>query len=212
MFFPYKPTSSSWSWSSTTCSSSPRMQVAAPRFERSLPAVQVEPSPLRRPRLHPRVDHVRPQTCLGRGGSTSYISTLIQNPQVSVKAIGDQLHWFRFFQFVRMFRIDRRAETWAMLGRWRRFSFQRLFIGKSNDYDKICRNNFYKQIFARVVGAHWHELASTGYIGLILLLITSFTGVHTQMTMTIFMMVMMLNCMMVMMNTHLMMVMMNKHL
>ena len=29
---------------------------------------------------------------------------------------------------------------------------------------------------SRVVGAHWHELAATGYIGLILLLITSFTG------------------------------------
>ena len=35
---------------------------------------------------------------------------------------------------------------------------------------------------------------------------------HTQMTMTIFMMVMMANCITVMMNTHLMMVMMNKHL
>ena len=31
-------------------------------------------------------------------------------------------------------------------------------------------------MMSRVVGAHWHELAATGYIGLILLLITSFTG------------------------------------
>ena len=28
----------------------------------------------------------------------------------------------------------------------------------------------------RVMEAHWHELAATGYIGLILLLVTSFTG------------------------------------
>ena len=33
---------------------------------------------------------------------------------------------------------------------------------------------------SRVVGAHWHELAATGYIGLILLLITSFTGEHVH--------------------------------
>ena len=37
--------------------------------------------------------------------------------QVLVKTISQQLHWFRFFEFLRMFRIDRRAETWAMLGR-----------------------------------------------------------------------------------------------
>jgi len=75
--------------------------------------------------------------------SAAFILRLVALDEVSVKTIGLQLHWFRFFEFFRMFRIDRRAETWAMLG--------------------------------RVVGAHWHELAATGYIGLILLLITSFT-------------------------------------
>ena len=56
-------------------------------------------------------------------------------------SIVSSLRWMRLFQILRMFRIDRRAETWQLLG--------------------------------KVVFSHWHELLSAGYIGVILLLLTS---------------------------------------
>ena len=158
---------------------------------------------------------------------------------MSVTSIGHELRWFRFFEFLRMLRIDRRAQTWAMLGRlasrvlWlnmQRRPLERYHVSWSHDLgharqvglnkniwlvlgrwlvgstenlketwtnannnalrcnvyvdekDKCKsvnieenRGNVTSTIF-RVMEAHWHELAATGYIGLILLLVTSFTG------------------------------------
>ena len=158
---------------------------------------------------------------------------------MSATSIGHELRWFRFFEFLRMLRIDRRAQTWAMLGRlasrvlWlnmQRRPLERYHVSWSHDLgharqvglnkniwlvlgrwlvgstenlketwtnannnalrcnvyvdekDKCKsvnieenRGNVTSTIF-RVMEAHWHELAATGYIGLILLLVTSFTG------------------------------------
>ena len=105
----------------------------------------------------------------------------------------DHVSWSHDLGHARQVGLNK--NIWLELGRWLVGSTENLKETWTNANNNALRCNVYvdekdkcksvnieenrgnvtSTIF-RVMEAHWHELAATGYIGLILLLVTSFTG------------------------------------
>ena len=110
----------------------------------------------------------------------------------------DHVSWSHDLGHARQVGLNK--NIWLVLGRWLVGSTENLKETWTNANNNALRCNVYvdekdkcksdtenckcwgkkkKKVTStifRVMEAHWHELAATGYIGLILLLVTSFTG------------------------------------